>query len=536
MPRHLTDQLNRAQILYRQCDYTSALLAFTTILEKWPDKKNPPLHVLDQRVATLIKLRKYEDALKDATRMIKIDKTVSSGYLRAGQILRKLEQDKKALQIYELGLLSVTDPAAIAMLRKQSTEVKKDIVPDKAKDWLMTVLPYEILEMILGMLEFWEMVHLLRVCRTWKRVLTGMPRLWRNLDTVPPERSRRIKHKTLEIYAKRSQWAFTRLHLPASVACGTLRMLLAKGRSLEILKLRSVVSSQNKSTYVPPIMDSKSLRHLEIDDFYLGCSEIFKLIHALPSLVSIIVAVDRRAGDSHDLLNARIPARMQRVMFLDASGPYRLDDLLADATGLESLRLDGVDDGKMDIRHLGQLRVFHLEYEVVTGLMQFPACIERISLISSQENHHRPMLDLLENDRLQNLRHLKIFGDDTAIEELLRECGENIQDLGLEMISTSNYNYVMDRIRRRKFLALEKLTLKYLDTRDEDLGDVALGCPRLHTCQFLFQRYITGSGLRQMIDRCPRLKHITLETTPEISFDVVEWARSHGITVDYKAS
>ncbi|CAF9931728.1 MAG: hypothetical protein GOMPHAMPRED_006384 [Gomphillus americanus] len=540
MPRYPTEQLNRAQILYGKGDYTSALTAFTTILEKWPDKKNLPLHVLDHRVATLIKLSRYEEALKDAKRMIKTDKTVSSGYLRAGQILRKQEQDKKALQIYELGLSSVTDPLAIKILREQSAEVKKNIVPDKAKDWLMTALPFEVLEMIMDMLEFWEMIRLLRVCRTWNTILTGMPRLWRNLDAVTPACKKIIKHKTLEVYANRSRWAFTGLNLPSQVAFGTLRMLLAKGRSLEILKLRIRMTLEERSRYVPILMDTKSLRHLDIRHSYLRFTQLFELIHALPSLVSIAVGVEGRKNDLLELSNGRIPARMRVVKFWRNPGglAYHLGDLLADATGLENLFLTGVVEGKMDIRHLGQLRVIHLEYEAVTGLMRFPACIEKISLACGRESDYRSIPDLSENDRLWNLRDLKI-GIALASNiswELLHECGDNIQDLELQNISRRTFEYVMDRISRGKFLALEKLSLCNLDVKDEELGVVALNCPQLHTCKLAFERYITGSGLRQMIERCPHLKHLSLTNNLEITFDVVDWAKSQGITVRYISS
>jgi tetratricopeptide (TPR) repeat protein len=64
----------------------------------------PPLSVLDNRVAAYLKLGDLQNALRDGRQMIRAAKTDARGYLRVGQVLQKMGKDDQALDIYSLGM------------------------------------------------------------------------------------------------------------------------------------------------------------------------------------------------------------------------------------------------------------------------------------------------------------------------------------------------------------------------------------------------------------------------------------------------
>lgn len=67
------------------------------------------LSILDNRAATFEKLGKenYILALRDAKRMIKIQKTSARGYLRAGKIFQIMGESNAALETYAYGLYKI---------------------------------------------------------------------------------------------------------------------------------------------------------------------------------------------------------------------------------------------------------------------------------------------------------------------------------------------------------------------------------------------------------------------------------------------
>ncbi|MCJ1327396.1 hypothetical protein MMC10_004065 [Thelotrema lepadinum] len=149
----LVDKQNRGQVLYRQGKYREALEIFSSILEKWHD---PPISVLDNRAATYMKLKEFPKALKDARSMINREKAMASGYLRAGQVLQRMDENDKAQGIYEYGLKNVSVGDS-KLLRGVLEDLRAKCAPAKAMDVLME-LPVELIEMILSYLSFRNIV------------------------------------------------------------------------------------------------------------------------------------------------------------------------------------------------------------------------------------------------------------------------------------------------------------------------------------------------------------------------------------------
>jgi protein DIA2 len=96
--------------------------------------------MLDCRAAVLEKLNKLEDALEDATMMVRVEPFNAKGYLRSGKILQKMEDMKKALKSYEEGLTMLKvgrhqfklklNESMYKILKDQKTILKNKIVYD----------------------------------------------------------------------------------------------------------------------------------------------------------------------------------------------------------------------------------------------------------------------------------------------------------------------------------------------------------------------------------------------------------------------
>ncbi|KTW32118.1 uncharacterized protein T551_00800 [Pneumocystis jirovecii RU7] len=103
--------------------YYEALGLFTKALHQ-----NKTLTLLDGRAATFEKIGKYESALKDSYRMIRFYPRCIDGYLRAGKILRLMNNYNRAIYIYKLGIkCSSYDSKKNNLLRKMLYSTLKSV-------------------------------------------------------------------------------------------------------------------------------------------------------------------------------------------------------------------------------------------------------------------------------------------------------------------------------------------------------------------------------------------------------------------------
>ena len=536
MPPPPTDKQNRGQILHRNGDYSGALEIFSTILDKWLDKANPPMSVLDNRVATLIRLKRYDDALKDARTMIKADKTSASGFIHAGQILEKQGNYERAIEVYQYGLKFGADRAAIKELKHGLVQAQRHIIPEKAKDWMMTTLPIEVLEMIISLLPLKDMVRLLQVCRVWKTVLSRTPRLWKDLNfgTSP---ALNVKYKTLEVYAQRAQWKVRKLVLP-NAARGSIRMLVNKCRTLTILRLGHRTAHQEEFTCLLSLMGAKNLQDIRLINYPMAFSQVFDLIHALPSLTRLSASIVSRRDDLLNLADAHIPARMKSIHFEGhrCNCEYYLGDLLASARDLESLRLSSILDGEFRLDHLDRLKDVSLLLHASTGPIRFPPSIEEILLQYQAETATAAaFLNDIQAGSLTKLKNLTVREGEDGIRllELLHQCGSQLEELALSSYGDEILNHFWMPLKEGHFSKLKWLRLSEIDMCDDNLELIGQKCPGLNHLGLFGIPDITGSGIRLLIEANPQLKHLIMNNCDDVSTDTIFWARSRGIIVDY---
>lgn len=536
MPPPPTDKQNQGQILYRNGDYSGALQIFNSILEKWPDKKNIPVGVLNNRAATLVRLERYDDALKDARTMIEADNTSSSGFMCACQILEKQGNFKKAIKVYIYGLRSVIDPAASKLLKDGLEEAKRHISPEKANDWMMNVLPIEVLEIIINLLPLRNMVRLLQVCRLWKTVLSGIPRFWKDLD-FGTRYSTNVKHKTLQAYAERAQWKVRRITLPGA-APGTISMLLDKCRTLETLRLGPAKSPEQQLICLPRMMHTKNLQNLHLLFCPMKFSQVFNLIHSLPNLTRFSVCVLPGRSDLLNLADAKIPARMRSLLIQPEScnQEFYLGALLANARDLEHLALSDILDGEFHLDHLHQLKDVHLGLHASTEPIRFPSSIEKIRIdYGSEVATPFAYLDNIEDGSLPLLKTIRINSSivEGRVLELLHQCGRQLQELVISGSALEVFDYFSARLSQGDFPLLAALIMLETEISDDDLEFIGQNCPSLTDLSLDRGIDITGSGIRRLVEAAPQLKRLYIFSCPDISMDAIHWARAQGIIVHY---
>ena len=198
---------------YKQKQYEKAAAAFTDGIEA---TASPPLSLFDYRAASYDKLGKYSSAVKDGREMIKMCKqdirvrpsmAPPSSLLTAAGLSshrqhpaedRQARDSRRHLQIrhengvycrpqfrgssnliYHTHALVQRSPSQV--LQKLHDKITRTLSPAEAVDPL-TVLPVELVEIIIGYMSFQNMVNCLRVSKAWKNYLIKRPGLWTHLD------------------------------------------------------------------------------------------------------------------------------------------------------------------------------------------------------------------------------------------------------------------------------------------------------------------------------------------------------------------
>lgn len=87
---------------YKREDYAIALQHFDRAIGR-----SPSVELYDRRAACHDKLKDLGAAIKDAKKVIQLAKEDPTGYIRAGDILCKMDKKKVALEVYDLGLRNV---------------------------------------------------------------------------------------------------------------------------------------------------------------------------------------------------------------------------------------------------------------------------------------------------------------------------------------------------------------------------------------------------------------------------------------------
>ncbi|PVI06682.1 hypothetical protein DM02DRAFT_514060 [Periconia macrospinosa] len=164
---------------YKKKQYDKALSAFKSAIEA---SDVPTVSLYDYCAACHEKLADFAAAVKDGREAIRANKRDVRGYLRTGSVLQKMNKLDTALGIYKYGMNNVRgDNNAYQFLQKAHDNLTRKLSPPKSVD-PFTVLPVELVELILAYLPFRNIVNMLRVSRGWKNYITKRPNLWHEID------------------------------------------------------------------------------------------------------------------------------------------------------------------------------------------------------------------------------------------------------------------------------------------------------------------------------------------------------------------
>ena len=178
-PKDITDLLLESKAAAKQKKYEEALARVCgalRIAEKIKAPARQMISLLDYRHAIYVRKDDLDASLKDAKSMVRLDRTDARGYIRCAAVEKLCSHPSAALKYLEHGVRSVTASDAnlpllndeIKTLRDQITA---DLVASRPKDPL-AILPLEILELILSYIDFRQNIRMLRVSRSWKRLLS----------------------------------------------------------------------------------------------------------------------------------------------------------------------------------------------------------------------------------------------------------------------------------------------------------------------------------------------------------------------------
>ncbi|KAF8473832.1 hypothetical protein BDZ91DRAFT_712644 [Kalaharituber pfeilii] len=196
---------------YKRKDYAGALQAFSTAIKSLscnPAQTQKLISLYNFRAATYEKIEgKFEDALRDAKRMIELDGRVADGYLRAGKVLHLMGKSERALRVYLRGLQNVgggedhkeiTDGKIREKVEKDREDLEKmckkmeQIISgakseeSQRKRDPLAVLPLELITMVFLHLEFLDLTRCQRVSRSWRQFFRKQyPYTYRTLDLSP---------------------------------------------------------------------------------------------------------------------------------------------------------------------------------------------------------------------------------------------------------------------------------------------------------------------------------------------------------------
>jgi F-box/TPR repeat protein Pof3 len=183
-PPAIAGLLQTSKAAAKQDKYDTALKIASDALRIADYEKLAPQHIitlLDHRHAIHMRRDDMDAAFTDTKAMIRLDRTDARGYIRASRVKRLQDENSAAIRYLEHGLqkVSPSDPNFSLLnsdLKAIRQRIAETLVTSKAQD-PMTALPLEVAEMVLSYIAYRQIVRMLRVSKSWKKILLSAPPL-----------------------------------------------------------------------------------------------------------------------------------------------------------------------------------------------------------------------------------------------------------------------------------------------------------------------------------------------------------------------
>lgn len=534
------DALRSGQEAYAEGNHEAALKYFNTACRtSQSENTQNQLQALDSKCSVLVKLERLDVALDTAKMMIRADKQNARGYCRCASIEKMRGNLAAAIKFLEHGKTRVheTDKLyqhLVGQLEKLQEASREASIIEKPVDPI-AVLPLELLQMIIALIEYGQVVLMTRVSRTWKSVLCRLEPLINTLDFRKAKKP--ISHLMLKAALDRT------LH-PRALALGnippniTWQVLKAfnhphKFRLLENLSLDIAKMSIESVQY-----ERFALRSINIGmNCEVGIGHVFSILNKC-QMLSHATFKRVKISPIEDL------TRHESLQVLEIGNAFDLSAFsipplcFSHYPNLRSLTVNGAAVSARngwDLSSNQELR--HLDtYASVIRSIQLPVNLERwlwdgtevAQFVNTRET-------LAAAVPLPNLHTLCLSGDNTrAVLKYLH--ASQIQQDQIKRVGLHNRQGV-DVVRGSspefEFLGSARdLSLECEALQDQDVDHFMSRFPDISTLQLAAPR-ITGAFIADLLKRpSSQLCKLILKDCRNVSPDTITWARARGIEVE----
>ncbi|KAI9880788.1 MAG: hypothetical protein M1830_000224 [Pleopsidium flavum] len=529
------------QLLYRSKNYREALTAFTAAVTR---SDTAIVGALDNRAATYTKLGDLQAALRDAKRMISLERSGATGYLRTGKILQLMGKEDVALGIYRYGLRNVpSDNPNHKLLQAMFDKLAHKPSLFKAVDPFL-MLPVEILEMVINYLDFKNLVILLRVSKQWNHFLTSMPRFWNHLDLSSARKP--VKLTTILACVRRSKGSITHatFNRVATTKSNILKHVTSRAKGLRHIEIMSGFAGSSMIEAAPLARNLTTL---------IVWSDCGVTLDTITRLLSLCDKLER--AEFHSIYSSGAAAQWQissklRTLTLKAAqgvGSANItsntDSLIEQIPNVSELCLHGwVGDRAFDhldlskLENLRSLKLCRLQSRVFPKL---PTGIRNLDLSYNYNlDFHR--LESRHNLENYNLNHLEFLDlcfvpnlSGSSLETLLRPSKGKLQGFNINNCSQVDRVAVNQLMTNGYLDRIVDLSLFGLEIDDSILETLALLSPHLKRLH-LSSTKITGVGVKALVLKPQELiEELVLTNCVGISIDAVEFAKAKGINVTF---
>ncbi|KKZ67736.1 hypothetical protein EMCG_06603 [[Emmonsia] crescens] len=262
--------------------------------------------ILDNRAATHCKLRALNSGLQDGRRMIKENRMDSRGYLRTAKILQLMDKYDSSLQTYQYALRVLPpNSAGRQQIKELATKLDKRLKGPKLAD-PFTVLPLELVSMILYYLDLKSLLSAVRVSKHWNMVLNSLPKLWTHLDLSKAKR-RCVSLKSIQAFLRRSHWGLTRASL-VNLQPDDFPKLMTGFQRIASLEHLDLLGNFSPKFDVAPVYTLSSLRTLVCSELSEMTFAHFKeVLSRCPLLERVEVYVKAAPLHEYETFPAKLP-------------------------------------------------------------------------------------------------------------------------------------------------------------------------------------------------------------------------------------
>ncbi|PWY94026.1 F-box domain protein [Aspergillus sclerotioniger CBS 115572] len=543
----------RGQLLFRQGNYQDALSAFTEALHC---KGADVMGILDNRVATYIKLKQYDRALTDSRQMIKRDEKDldGRGVLRYGQTLLLTGDYKRAQKAYGWGLnkLPMENPRRKTVL--QMFCKVRDRASVKRLD-PFAVLPLELAMMVLQHFTFRQLAVLLRVSKGWQRMLS-QPDLWMQLDFT--EARRKVQWRSFRAFVQRSRAMLTHAVMTNISTPFQDKVLEYLGRcpKLEHLEIRDPIN-QPAGLY-DMFRGSTQLKSLVIGKQTPVAQEyIAKFLTSLPQLERIEIQNAQPSAESKVQWPSHLPNLRSIALLTEASipPPGRVaalyippasEGMSCSMPNLEEIRLDSYPRVwapyylSFDPIQFPRLRRLDLK-GVYIGLFSLPPSLEHLSIHAGAaptgnefpfHGEYPPHLPNLHTLRFRDLLWVTFY----TLHSIIVDAKAPLRSLMLDRcpaLMPEKLHFVLVE----NSINLTELGVSQLPGLNDTTVKSFVESMSNLTALDISGTDVTGRSLKMLADArssdsdLPQIEHLYVRNCDNVPLEAITYARSHGLKV-----